>query len=121
MKKWVWSLSLALLVWAVGLKFSPEGTVAGSAAQLRYEAVSLLFGGFVGLMFGLVATKGRTVAEERRKFLYSAIGCTSVGFVLTWGPSLSRTVIGSLVGAGVGLVIAGANYIASGRARDHQR
>jgi hypothetical protein len=57
MRKWLWSLSLALLVWAVSLKFSPEGTIAGSVTQLRFEALSILFGAFVGLMFGLLVTK----------------------------------------------------------------
>lgn len=119
MKKWVWSLSLALLVWAVGLKFSPEETIAGSFTQLRFEAASLLFGGFVGLMFGLVATKGRTVAEEKRKFLYSTVGCCLIGLALTWGPNIKRVVVGALVGTGIGLVMAGANYIVSGPTRNN--
>ena len=115
MKKWVWTLCVALSVWAVGLKFSPEETVFGSFNQMRFEVISLLSGGFIGLMFGLVATKGRTVAEEKHKILYSALGCCSIGFVLTWGPSLSRMVIGSLLGVAAGLVIGGANYIARRR------
>jgi hypothetical protein len=115
MKKWVWTLSLALVVWAVGLKFSPEETVIGSFRQIRFEVVSLLFGGFIGLMFGLVTTKGEGIAEERRKVLYSALGCCSIGFLLTWGASLSSVVIGSMLGMAVGLAIGGANYIAHRR------
>jgi len=112
MKKWVWTLSMALLVWAVGLKFSPEETVLGSFNQVRFEVISLLLGGFIGLMFGLIGTKGKTLAEEKRKVLYSALGCCSIGFALTWGPSFSRTVIGSLLGVAVGLAIGVSNYIA---------
>jgi hypothetical protein len=114
MKKWLWSLTLALLVWAVGLKFSPEGTIWGGLAQLRFEVLSILFGAVVGLLFGLVATKGRTSAEERRKFLYAPIACGLVGFVLTFGPSPARTVAGTSVGVVLGFVIAGVNYSVSG-------
>jgi hypothetical protein len=117
MKKWVWTLSLALLVWAVGLKFSPEETLFGSFSQVRFEVISLLLGGFIGLMFGLVATKGETTAAEKRKVLYSTLGCCSVGVVLTWGPSLSRVIIGSLSGVAVGLAIGGVNYVAYRRVR----
>ena len=110
MKKWVWSFSFALLVWAVGLKFSPEETIGGSFIQLRFEGVSLLFGGFIGLMFGLATGKGKSVVEEKRKFLYFALACSSIGFLLTFGPSFTRAVLASLIGAAVGLVIAGTNY-----------
>jgi hypothetical protein len=115
MKKWAWSACTAFLVWAVGLKFSPEETVVGSLPQLRFEILALLYGGFIGLMFGLVATKGRTIAEERRKFLYSAMGCCSAAMLMTWGPSRVRIVKGALVGAAVGLLIAALNYLLSAK------
>ena len=120
MKKWIWTLSLALLVWAVGLKFSPEETVLGSFRQVRFEVISLLFGGFFGLMIGMVATKGKSVADEKRKVFYSALGWCSIGLVLTLGPTPSRMVIGSLLGATVGLAIGGGNYIARKRMRTHE-
>ena len=121
MRKWTWSLSVALLVWAVGLKFSPEETVLGSLSQLRFEAVSLLAGAFIGLMFGLVATRSKTASDEKRKLLYSALGCCSTGALLTWGPSVKRVLLGALVGAIVGVIVAGMNYLVVVRARGRQR
>jgi len=114
-------LGVALLAWAVGLKFSPEETVLGSFSQLRFEAVSLLIGAFIGLMFGLVATEGTTLSDEKWKLLYATLGCCSTGTLLTWGPSVKRVVLGSLVGAIIGVTVSGANYLVVARARARQR
>lgn len=113
MKKWAWSLGIALTTWAVGLKFSPEDTIIGDFRQLRYEAASLLLGGFIGFMVGLVVTKSTCRAQELRKLLYSALACAAVGFVLTWGgfAYIGRTAIACLSGAAIGLAIAGVNYL----------
>lgn len=113
MKKWAWSIILAVLTWIVGLKFSPEDTIIGDFRQLRYEAASLLLGGFIGLMVGLVVTKNTSRAQELRKPLYSALACAAAGFLLTWGglAYIGRTVVACLAGAAIGLAIGGANYL----------
>ncbi len=115
MKKWIWCFSLAIVTWAVGFKFSPEETIWGSAQQLRFEAVSVVVGAFIGFMFGLLATRGETLAEEKRKILYAMISFATLGVTLTGGNTLVRAASGCLGGATIGFLIGGVNYISSRR------
>jgi uncharacterized protein YacL len=115
MKKWIWCFTIAVVTWAVGFKFSPEETIWGTAEQLRFEAVSLVVGAFLGLMFGLLATRSENLVQEKRKIVYSMIAFTALAVVLTGGHSLVRVAIGCVSGAAIGFLIGGANYISSRR------
>jgi hypothetical protein len=121
MRKWLWSLILALIVWGVSLKFSPEETILGSSGQIRYELLTLVCGGFIGLMFGLVATTAGTIIEERLKVLYSILGWTTVGLLLTWGANIIQVVFGLLAGIVIGSIIGTLNYFARRRALASQK
>ena len=102
-------------VWAVGFKFSPEGVIVGGPDQVRFQIVCILIGGFVGLMLGLAVSEVKSPGHEKRKFLYSALGFGSLGVALTWGPSVSRWILGAFVGAVCGLAIATVNQFVERR------